>query len=577
MTAADEARRSRSRHFRTYDPMAAPRIARLLAGFLLSAFVAQAAIAAMRDSVTIDEFVGLPVGLYTLQTVDFRSESMNPPFFRSFAALPLLSAGTLAPRIPPMNEVNDWAMGYRFMEDYRQGYHELFIPARCMVILTATILAALVLQWATELYGWEAGLAALALYAFSPTILAQAHLVTLDISGALGWTAAAYLTWRLLDDPGVWRATLLGLILGLAPVMKLSGITTPIVCTLLVGIAAARERRSTRSHWLALLALALIVALFELNTLYRFEGVGIAFRDIDFASARMTSVAASLPWLRLPIPKPFLKSLDVLFVGDQPTEPAYFFAGEWSLGGWWYYHVGAFLLKTSLPFLIVAGVAVGAWLARRSSGLRDYCVFVPALSIFAVNSVLNPLNIGVRHALPAYPLLAIGAAPWIAAPIARFGAEHRDLRTWISTLVAVLLVAWHVCGSLRIAPRYLEFFNEVAGGPSQGHHWLIDSNIDWGQDLIRLREYMTKRHLSSVHLAYFGRVDPSVYGIGYTPIVENESHGTAVVSASFLMGRPYWVWRAPNQLAWSHHGAYRWLQHYDPIARVGSMFVFELP
>src|ERR1044072_9704484 len=114
MTAADDARRSASRHLRTYDPMAAPRVPRLLAVFLVSAFVAQAAIAAMRDSVTIDEFVGLPVGLYTLQTVDFRSESMNPPFFRTFAAFPLLLlGGPLAPKIPPMNEVNDWARGDR--------------------------------------------------------------------------------------------------------------------------------------------------------------------------------------------------------------------------------------------------------------------------------------------------------------------------------------------------------------------------------------------------------------------------------------------------------------------------------
>src|SRR5436309_10646361 len=140
------------------DTATAPRVLRLLYALLMLLFVARSTTAALGDSVTIDEFVGLPVGLYTLQAVDFRSESMNPPFFRSFAALPLLMGGPLAPQISPMNEINDWAMGYRFMHDYSATYHQLFVPARCMVILTATLLAAMILQWSTELYGYGAGI-----------------------------------------------------------------------------------------------------------------------------------------------------------------------------------------------------------------------------------------------------------------------------------------------------------------------------------------------------------------------------------------------------------------------------------
>ena len=88
---------------------------------------------------------------------------------------------------------------------------------------------------------------------------------------------------------------------------------------------------------------------------------------------------------------------------------------------------------------------------------------------------------------------------------------------------------------------------------------------------------MRRASLSSVNLAYFGRVDPAVYGIKYSPLIENESHGRAVVSASFLMGRPYWVWRRPGQLEWAPHLEYAWLQKYQPVARVGSMFVYDLP
>jgi hypothetical protein len=542
-------------------------------------FALQAGVAAVKDSVTIDEFVGLPVGLYTLQAVDFRSESMNPPFFRSFAALPLLLHGPPAPRIPPMNERNDWAMGYAFMNEYASMYQALFVPARCVVIFAAILLGALVFSWAADLYGPRSGLAALALYAFSPTILAHSHLVTLDLSGAIGWFATAYLTWRLLESPSASRSLTLGTVLGLAMVLKLSGVVLPAVVAMIVVVAGLAEpwerRRMTRLF--AHLGLAEVLALAILNALYRFEGSGRPIGEMSFESQRLVHLSHWLPWLRIPLPEPFLKSLDVLFLGDQPLEPPYFLAGAWSMHGWWYYHLVAFALKTTLPLLLTGLFATAAWVRGRSEGRRDYCVFIPIVVLFAANSITNPLNIGVRHALGAYPLLAVAAAPWLAKPIDRIIAGSRTTRDSLAALLSASLLFWHVQGSLSVAPRYLQFFNELAGGPSNGHRWLIDSNIDWGQDLIRLADYMRRSDLPSVSLAYFGRVDPAVYGIKYTPLVENESHGPAVVSASLLMGRPYWIWRSPGQLSWARHGEYAWLQKHQPVARVGSMFVFDLP
>lgn len=548
-------------------------------GLLLVALVAQAGMAALRDSVTIDEFVGLPVGLYALQAADFRSESMNPPFFRSFAALPLLPTGLPAPRIPPMNEANDWAVGYRFMADYAAAYHRLFVPPRCMVIVAAALLGALVLRWASEIYGWEAGLAALFLFAFSPTLLAHAHLVTLDLSGALGWTAAAYLAWRLLESPTVPRAIVLGLGLGLAPVLKLSGALVPAVTAILVLVRANGDGGPGVS-WrrrLALLVLANGLALAVLDGLYGFEGVGRRLGDVAFASQRLAAVAHAVPGLPLPLPVPFLKAMDALFVGDQPSEPAYYLAGRWSLEGWWYYHLVAFVLKTPLPLIAGGLLAIGAWCAGRSPGVRDGCVVVPILCVFGADSLMNPLNIGVRHTLPVYPLLAIAASPYFAAPIRTLLAAPPTRRTVARAAASIALLGWFLYGNLSVAPRYLEYFNELAGGSANGHRWLIDSNLDWGQDLVRLSDYLRERHLRSVHLAYFGRVDPRVYGIEFTPIVEGKSRGIAVVSASLLMGRPYWMWKSPGVLEWSRHGAFAWLQRHRPVDRIGSMFVFDLP
>jgi 4-amino-4-deoxy-L-arabinose transferase-like glycosyltransferase len=469
-------------------------------------------------------------------------------------------------------------MGYRFMEDYNATYHELFVPARCMVILTGALLAALIFHWTTKLYGYGAALVAVFFFCLSPNILAHAHLVTLDLSGAVGWTACAYLTWRLLEEPTPSQAIILGAVLGLAPVTKLSGIVLPIIVGILVLVDAVRERHALRWYRrLGLLVLAYLIAIGVLNGLYRFEGFCEAFRDIDFVSAKLVSVQAAMPGLRLPVPVPFLKSLDVLFIGDQPHEPAYYLAGQWSLDGWWYYHLVAFLLKTPLGLLLPGLFAIGVWARGGSAGVRDYCVFVPLLAVFVANSAMNPLNIGVRHALPAYPLMAIAASPWIAGAIERVWAGSRAHRDVAAAAASIALLGWFSWANVSIAPRYLQYFNELAGGPNGGHRWLIDSNLDWGQDLVRLSEYMTRRHLSTVHLAYFGRVDPRVYGVDFTPLIQGVSHGPAVVSASFLMGRPYWIWRAPGDLQWAHQDAYAWLQGQAPVARVGSMFVFDLP
>jgi hypothetical protein len=165
------------------------------------------------------------------------------------------------------------------------------------------------------------------------------------------------------------------------------------------------------------------------------------------------------------------------------------------------------------------------------------------------------------------------AAPWLARALSRLRLPHAA-RTVPAAVVFALL--WYVGGTLAVAPRYLQYFNELAGGADGGHRVLIDSNIDWGQDLIRLRDYMEAEGIESVYLAYFGRVDPKVYGVRYRPLENTSRGGRAVVSATFLMGRPYF-WFLGGRMRWVPAQTYAWLRDREPIARVGSMFVFDLP
>src|SRR5262249_19548349 len=152
--------------------------------------------------------------------------------------------------------------------------------------------------------------------------------------------------------------------------------------------------------------------------------------------------------------------------------------------------------------------------------------------IFAFNSLFNSQDIGVRHVLPAYPLLFIVVSPLVTRPLVKLAHGIRSRAVLTQSAIAGAGLVWLTAGSLWVAPRYLQFFNELAGGPSNGHHYLVDSNMDWGQDLIRLRRYMDANRVPAVNLAYFGRVHPSVYGIAFQPLDRASAHGRTVVSAS---------------------------------------------
>lgn len=551
-----------------------PAIVRGTAGVLLIAFVLQAAIAARRDSVTVDEFVHLPVGLYMLLERDFRPDPINPPLSRMIPALPLLLS---RPAFHPALGTPHWGMGSLFMDGNRGQYQRIFVIARCTTILLASALALLVFHWAQALYGWEAALASMFLFAFSPSMIAHGHLVTADLPGALGFTVTVYALWRWLERPSLFRAMAVGLSLGIAIALKLSCLMLVAIIPTLATIGIWGRRGATRQAGVLFFTTTTAVLL-VINLAYGFDGSFSPLDRVGFPPAgKLSSLGQWAPWLRLPVPVSFLQGLDLVLTGDAPHEPTYFLGGELSLRGWWYYHLAAYALKTPLPLLILAATALGLWLTGRAGGRRECCLFVPILFVFAVNSLLSPLDIGVRHVLAVDPLFFIAVSPLLAAPIRALREGRRTSRDLVAGLVSVTALVWLVTGTLWVAPRYLEYFNEIAGGPRNGHRWLIDSNLDWGQDLIRLSEYMTEHDVESIHLAYFGRVNPAVYGIRFQPVEDGRSHGLAAISPSLLMGRPYFVWLDPGTLAWVKAGSYTWLRKYDPVARVGGMFLYHLP
>jgi hypothetical protein len=545
-----------------------------IAAALLALFALQAEVAARRDSVTIDEFVHLPVGLYALYTGDLSRDPINPPFTRMIAALPLLAR---PPAFDPPKGTAHWSLGYLFMQRNAADYQSIFVSARRAIIGLALVLGFLVYRWSLDLYGRPAALAALGLYALTPDLLAQGHLVTLDLAGALGFTVTAYATYRMLARATLGGAALVGAAFGLATLLKLSGFVLVLsvaaaVAARLLDRSAVGPRVSWRG-WLGRLALMTAAGTVVINLGYGFDGTFAALSTLTLdPKGSLAGLAAGVPWLGLPFPKPFVEGVDMVLNVGKEKEPSFFLFGELSSEGWWYYHLAAFAVKTPLPLLVFFAVALVAWALGKSRGYREYCVVLPILILFASNSLFNSLQIGARHVLPALPLLIVLASPWVADALAGFGRGGARRATAVATAA---LLAWMALGTGTVAPRYLQYFNETAGGPEGGHRALVDSNIDWGQDLIRLREYMDREGIEQVDLAYFGRVDPRVYGIRFAPLEKTSRSAHAVISATFLMGRPYF-WFLGGQMRWVPAETYSWLRERKPIARVGSMFVYDL-
>jgi hypothetical protein len=167
--------------------------------------------------------------------------------------------------------------------------------------------------------------------------------------------------------------------------------------------------------------------------------------------------------------------------------------------GWAAYFPVAFLVKSPLPELLLGALGLLAIATRRSPS-RDP-LLASGLAVFAISygvfAVLATMNIGERHLLPLHPILAVAAGA---------GAGWAGTRWGKGLLLA--LVLWLGIEVALVHPNELGYFNETVGGWRQGWRWLADSNVDWGQDLLRLALWTKANGDPEVKLAYFGAVDP---------------------------------------------------------------------
>ena len=335
--------------------------------------------------------------------------------------------------------------------------------------------------WTRRLFGDATALVAMLIVGSIPAILAHAGFATTDMPAAATLLFALYAADLWLDAP-TWRRTLLlGLAIGAGAASKFSFIPF-FPLAFVVQLAVKRKLPSPR------LAVSLAIAFLVVWGTYKFAR-GTMEGEYAGMSRATAELLGSPRIATIPLPAPaFFVGILAVRKHDLRGHPAFLLGGV-SQKGWWDYFPIALAVKTPIPVLLL--FAFGGWLLFRA---RQHIELVLIVLVILGYVMTTHINIGVRHVLPLYPLMAIVAAYGATAlPRAR--------------IAAAALLAWLVIGSALAHPDYLPWFNAFAG--REPYHILVDSNFDWGQDLLRLARACRQRKIESLHASLFTPVLPA--------------------------------------------------------------------
>jgi hypothetical protein len=559
---------------RTERAVSAPRsldarAARFAVAVLLLIHVALALWAMARNSITFDENFHLPAGLMIVERGEYYGSIAQPPLPKVLYAVPAILLGARLPEARAMASGDEGTVGESFMRVNWTDYARLFFASRLVALLFSLALAVLVWRWARALHGEAAGLLAVALYALSPEALAHAGIVGTDLPTALAFTLALFTLWRYLREPTLRAWSWMALAFAAAFLTRFSAVQLVPVFAAVTLLAHARGRLANpRRVWLGLLALA-PVAWFAVVAGYRFALQAGPWSQLPFRSSRFLGFVHRFPGFGAPLPTAYLAGLDyMMMLNEQATT---YLLGRVQQGSLWYYFPLALSFKLPLGTwgALVARATIRPSEADDRGVPAGWVMGIAAAILLVMALFFTRYNFGIRYLLPLLPLACIWCGGLLDASV------QRPLRRTAVALALLLALE-----STLAAPWFLSFYNWPAGGPGGGDRLVNDSNVDWGQGLIALREEMAKRGIRRIHLSYQGTTDPAVYGIDYVPYlggpVGPESEWIAVSSYYFV---------GLGQRMMTPHGRtdrigidFRPLWTRVPDARpAGCMYLFHLP
>lgn len=503
-------------------------------------------------SATLDEPTHLISGLEYLQGKSYTADPTHPPLARIIEALPLYLRGAVATD----NSNDPTARGNSVLYGGR-GYIRNVAAGRAgnALFLAAALLAAT--WWCRRYSGDAAAVVGLVMFAMLPAMLAHSALITTDAAAVAGVGMAVVALEAWLDTPSNKRALLLGIAIaaGLGSKFSFLSYFGLAVIAIVISRFAAKTLRRPRASTIGIAAATAFLVVWGI---YKFD-VGTMRPAVDAGAYIATKCAPKALgqqaiWFadHVKLPAPLLvDGIGMVKIHNSDGHLAYLF-GEMSQFGWWYYFPVILFYKTPLPFL-------GAFFAGCAAALvwrrRNLLAPILMLAFWMAALMATHINIGIRHALPLYlPMVVIAAA----------GVVELWRRTARARPVLVLAAAWLVANSAMAHPDYLAWFNELAG--EHPEQIAVDSNLDWGQDVLRLAR--EARHIDApLHVLYNGTAMLQLHGV------------TGQAAEAFLPAPGWWALSLSslemNEEA--RRGGYRWLNdyHYRMVGK--SIRLYHVP
>jgi len=489
----------------------------------------------------MDEPAHIGAGMQWLDKGLYTYEAKHPPLARIAIALGPYFKGIRSFSVKELgNEGNE-------ILHAKDDYINTLASARSGNLLFLALACLSIFLWTRRWFSPPAAYWAVLLFLNLPPILAHSGVAALDMACAATVTLALYAFVLCLENPSWRNFALLGSAVVIAFLSKLSSPVFLGFCFFLGLMSFFTGGRSPAFRpmpWRSLcsgLGVGLLAGFLVLWASYRFS-----FGPVKFG-------------ISLPFPEFFLGILEAR--KHNAMGHGAFLFGEYRIDGWWYFFPVVILFKTPIAFLILAttGVLVTLRQLIRSSWQSHLTLIFP-LAILLICMTSN-INIGLRHALAIYPLLAIFGGYAIARLFEYSSRSHR-----LVALVPVLLMAWTIAETWRSRDNHLAYFNQFAGDHPE--HIVGDSDLDWGQDLYRLSARLKQLGVDRISLAYFGPARLDKAGLpSVAPLSPNfpPDSGYVAISVRYLT------------YEFAKDGSFGWLVDRTPIEVVGkSIYLYKL-
>lgn len=573
------------------------------------------------DSAIMDEGPHISAGYSYLKYKDMRLNPEHPPLIKDLAALPLLFLKLNFPINSDawQKNVNDqWTIGPLFLYQSGNNPDQILFYARLGPILTMLLLGFLLFYFTKKYFNYKTAILTLILFAFSPIILAHGRYVTTDVAASFGFLIGIFYFLKFIFALNNYsqetnhtfpkkELIYAGIIFGIAQLTKFSVFLLVPFLTLLTFVALIIWGRKkilvNIVKYFGSLILIFIIGYFLVGIFYAVHIWNYPLEKqvndtkfiltsfpIDFIKDIVIKMAEN------PILRPWAEyGLGLLMVGQRTGGGnTTYFLGEVSSTSWWYYFPLIYLMKESLPILVLLFLTLLVSLyqiirykfliARFYFWIKENFVSFSILTfviIYWLISITSNLNIGVRHLIPTLPFLYILISKKTLDIISRKSIEWSPsilinikliiglfLKQWLKYFILVILIFWHIWSTIFAWPYFLSYFNNLIGSEN-GYKYVVDSNVDWGQDLKRLAKFVANNHISQIKVDYFGSGSPEYYlGDAFIPWQSNRGKTTGWLAISATV----------YQTSKEHpETSYAWLDNYKPVTIIGnSILVFNI-